>query len=216
MTGSSPSYPSGASGRPQAERVTAALLDAALLTLAEEGFEATTVARLAAQARTSKQAVYRRWPDKASLIAASLRSALNKVSPPAPRRGNVAQDLRLYLTDLVQALQATPLGRAVRSVSALKNQPQLAAVLQEAEDARRLALRQIFIATPFEADMETRIDLLLGLVYFKLHVRDQPVSPADIEAAIHLILGLTAPKSPAVNLRPETENAPDRAPVPFP
>ncbi|MBS8259905.1 TetR/AcrR family transcriptional regulator [Roseibium polysiphoniae] len=216
MTGSSPSYPSAASGRPQAERVTAALLDAALLTLAEEGFEAATVAQLAARARTSKQAVYRRWPDKASLIAASLCSALTKVGPPAPRRGSVAQDLRLYLTDLVQALQATPLGRAVKSVSALKNQPQLAAVLQEAEDARRLALRQIFIATPFEADMETRIDLLLGLVYFKLHVRDQPISPGDIEAAIHLVLGLTAPKSPDVNPRPETANAPDRAPVPFP
>ncbi|WP_153768697.1 TetR/AcrR family transcriptional regulator [Labrenzia sp. CE80] len=216
MTGSSPCYPSTASGRPQAERVTTALLDAALLTLAEEGFEATTVAQLAARAHTSKQAVYRRWPDKASLIAASLHSALNKVSPPAPRRGSVAQDLRLYLTDLVQALQATPLGRAVKSVSALKNLPQLAAVLQDAEDARRLALRQIFIATPFETDMETRIDLLLGLVYFKLHVRDQSVSPTDIEAAIHLVLGLTAPKSPAVNLRPETENAPDRAPVPFP
>ncbi|MEP0234397.1 helix-turn-helix domain-containing protein [Roseibium sp.] len=216
MTGPSLSSQSAPSGRPQAERVTAALLDAALLTLAEEGFEAATVARLAARARTSKQAVYRRWPDKTSLVAASLRAALNRVSPPAPRRGNVAQDLRLYLSNLVEALQDTPLGRAIKSVSALKNQPQLAAVLQEAEDARRLALRQIFIATSFEADMETRIDLLLGLVYFKLHVRDQPVSPDDIEAAVHLVLGLTAPKSPAVNPHPGTGNTPDRAPVPFP
>jgi AcrR family transcriptional regulator len=201
-----PNKQSSEAGRPQAERVTRALLDATLEELAAGGYEATTIAQLARRARTSKQAVYRRWPDKAALVAAAIRSALEAANPSPPQRGNVAQDLYVCLTNTVEALQETPLGDAIRALVPLRLLPELNAVLSEAEDARRLVLRQIFIATPFEADMETRIDLLLGLIYFKLHIRGQKVTRGDIETAIQLVLGLTAPRAPV----------PPRGPVPFP
>lgn len=184
-------------GRPKENRVTDALLEAALKELAEKGYEAMTIASLATRVHTSKQAVYRRWKDKAALAAAAIRHALAQANPAPPQRGSVARDLETALTNMVNALQDTPLGGAIRALIPLREHPELRDVLTEAEDARRLLLRQIFIATPFEAEMETRIDLLLGLIYFNHHIRARQVTPEMIGSAIHLVLGLTAPKEPA-------------------
>lgn len=182
-------------GRPQDERLTAALLEATLVELAERGYEGTTISRLASRARTSKQAVYRRWPDKVGLVAAAIEHAFARACPGAPQRGNVARDLRHCLLDTSKALQETPLGDAVQALTPYRKIPELDATLSALEDQQRLLLRQIFIATPFETDMETRIDLLLGLIYFKLHIRGINVSEQDVETAINLVLGLIAPRS---------------------
>ncbi|MCK7614710.1 TetR-like C-terminal domain-containing protein [Roseibium sediminicola] len=184
-------------GRPRQARVTGALLAATLSELAENGYEKTTIAAIAARARTSKQAVYRRYADKEALIAAAVEQALVTANPGPPQRGSVAEDLRLCLLNSVKALQETPLGGAIRALVPYRQRPGLAAVLAEAEEGRRLVLRQIFLATPFEADMETRIDLLLGLIYFRLLIRGQDVTEGDIETAIYLVLGLVAPRDPA-------------------
>ncbi|WP_269580977.1 TetR/AcrR family transcriptional regulator [Roseibium sp. Sym1] len=185
------------SGRPQDDRVTTALLEAALRELSQNGYEATTIAAVAARARTSKQAVYRRYRDKEALIAAAVGRALAAAHPGPPQRGSVAEDLRQCLLGTVRAFQETLLGGALRALVPYRDRPALAAVLEEAEAARRLVLRQIFLATPFETDMEARIDLLLGLVYFGVVLRGQTISEADVETAIYLVLGLVAPRDPA-------------------
>ncbi|POF28650.1 AcrR family transcriptional regulator [Roseibium marinum] len=177
-------------------RVTSALLDAALRELAQNGYEQTTLAAIAARAGTSKQAVYRRYEGKAGLIAAAVGQGLQVAGPAAPLRGSVAGDLRQCLSDMVAALQETPLGGAVRALVPYRHVPEFAPVLEEAETARRLVLRQIFIATPFEADMETRIDLLLGLVHFRLLFGTAKITQNDIDTAIYLVLGLVAPRDP--------------------
>ncbi|WP_428649796.1 TetR/AcrR family transcriptional regulator [Roseibium sp.] len=183
-------------GRPQEGRVTAALLQATLAELAENGYEKTTLAAVAARARTSKQAVYRRFGDKAELIAAAVEHALESANPASPQRGSVAEDLRICLQNTVTTLQETPLGGAIRALVPYRRVPALAQVLDEAEANRRLILRQIFVATPFEADMEARIDLLLGFVYFRLLLRNVRIDGEDIERAIYLVLGLVAPRDP--------------------
>lgn len=186
-----------AAGRPKEGRVTSALLGATLAELSENGYEKTTIAAIAARARTSKQAVYRRYFDKAEMIAAAVEHALATANPAPPQRGSVAEDLRRCLLNTLHTLQETPLGGAIRALVPYRHLPVLARVLDEAEENRRLVMRQIFIATPFEADMEARIDLLLGFVYFRLLIRNIGMEDADIERAIYLTLGLVAPKDPA-------------------
>jgi len=183
-------------GRPRQTRVTEALFEATLCELAENGYDKATIAAIAGRARTSKQAVYRRFAGKDVLIAVSVERALAAANPAPPQRGSVAEDLRHCLSNTVAALQETPLGGAVRALVPHRRKPELAAVLEAAEDGRRLVMRQIFLATPFEADMESRIDLLLGLIYFRLLIRDRKVTEADIETAIYLVLGLVAPQDP--------------------
>ncbi len=186
----------GSVGRPQESRVTSALLQATLVELAENGYEKTTIAAIAARARTSKQAVYRRYADKADLIAAAVEHGLERANPAPPQRGSVAEDLRVCLQNTATALQETPLGGAIQALVPYRHVPALAKVLDEAEENRRLILRQIFIATPFEADMEARIDLLLGFLYFRLLLRNIRLEPGAIETAIYLVLGLVAPRDP--------------------
>lgn len=189
-------------GRPRDEQVTAALLDATLVELSLNGLEKTTVAAISNRARTSKQAVYRRYPAKLELIAAAIEHALVAVNLAPPQRGSVAADLRQCLTGLVNAFQETPLGGVIQVLVSSQRGPQLEKLLSDVEEGQRLVLRQIFIATPFETDMETRIDLLLGLVYFRLLVRGQRLTKTDVETAIYLVLGLVAPRDPAPNIGP--------------
>jgi len=188
--------PQGA-GRPRESRVTTALLEATLLELAENGYEKTTIAAIAARAKTSKQAVYRRYHDKPELIAAAVEHALETANPGPPQRGSVAEDLRQCLQNTVTALQKTALGGAIRALVPYRHHAVLARVLDDAEANRRLVMRQIFIATPFETDMEARIDLLLGFLYFRLLLRNVDIGPEAIETAIYLVLGLVAPRDPA-------------------
>ncbi|TYC51659.1 TetR/AcrR family transcriptional regulator [Rhodobacterales bacterium] len=183
-------------GRPQDGRVTSALLTATLAELSENGYEKTTISAIATRARTSKQAVYRRHRDKSHLLAAAVEHALAVANPAPPQRGSVAEDLRRCLLNTLEALQETPLGGAIRALVPYRHLPALARVLDEAEENRRLIMRQIFIATPFETDMEARIDLLLGFIYFRMLIRSVSISEADIERAIYLTLGLVAPRDP--------------------
>jgi len=183
-------------GRPLDDRVTSALLEFTLRELSENGYDKTTIAAVSVRARTSKQAVYRRYSNKETLIAAAVGQALAAANPGPPQRGSVAGDLRQCLADTVHALQETPLGGAVRALMPYRHRPGLAAMLDEAEAGRRLVMRQIFVATPFEADMETRIDLLLGLIYFRLFLRGVRITDTDVETAIYLVLGLVAPRDP--------------------
>ncbi|MEP4767705.1 MAG: TetR-like C-terminal domain-containing protein [Roseibium sp.] len=192
-----PDTASNGAGRPKESRVTSALLEAVLEELAANGFEGATIAAIAARATTSKQAVYRRYADKAELVAAAVRHTLDQVNPAPPQRASVAEDLRLCLKNTVDALQQTPLGGAIRVLAPYRQHPALKSTLDDLEANRRLVLRQIFIATPFESDMEIRIDLLLGLIYFRLLIRDIKITPEDIETAIYLVLGLVAPRDPA-------------------
>lgn len=185
-------------GRPQADDLTKQLLQNTLQILGTDGYEATTIAKIASQTKTSKQAIYRRWSGKEDLIAAALASAYGETHLPSPNRGSVAQDLFNALSALVTAMQDTDLGNALKALSSLRLQPPFRQILKDAEDAQRFAMRQILIATPFEQDMETRIDLLLGLVSSKLLLGGERLGDQEIDSAIQLVLGLTAPRAPAL------------------
>ena len=57
------------------EGIDARLLAAAYRHLSVNGFEALSLTGVAQEAGTTRQALYRRWPDKASLAAAALAAA---------------------------------------------------------------------------------------------------------------------------------------------
>ena len=186
-------------GRPQDKRVTNALFEVTVHALARYGYDKTTVALVAARAGTSKQAVYRRYKDKSDLIAAAVQNQLARINVPPPQRASVAEDLRRCLFAIADVLHTTPLGGAMRALLPHRENTAIKAVLEDAETSNRLLLRQIFIATPFEAKMETRIDLLLGFISFRLFLQKSRIADDDIETAIYLVLGLVAPRDPIPN-----------------
>lgn len=84
-------------GRPRDEGIDARVLAATREQLAEVGYDGLHVATVAAAAGTTRQAVYRRWEDKADLATAAVAA----MEEAAPRR--VTGD---HLVDLVAELEA--------------------------------------------------------------------------------------------------------------
>lgn len=70
-----------AAGRPRDASIDDAVLDATLHRLARDGFAALSLASVAADAGTSRPAIYRRWPDKESLVVDAI-ARLAQVAPP--------------------------------------------------------------------------------------------------------------------------------------
>lgn len=79
-------------GRPRDPGKADAILAATLDLLAEVGYDAVSMEGVAARAGTSKATVYRRWPDKRSLVAAAVG---NQQGPPpaAVDTGSLRGDL---------------------------------------------------------------------------------------------------------------------------
>jgi AcrR family transcriptional regulator len=73
-----------------------AIFEAAMQELAEAGFVNFSIERVAARAGTSKPVIYRRWPTRARLVYAVLRSR-PVLSSVAPDTGTVRGDLMVIL-----------------------------------------------------------------------------------------------------------------------
>jgi AcrR family transcriptional regulator len=67
-------------GRPRDASIDDAVLDATLHRLARDGFGALSIASVASDAGTSRPAIYRRWPDKESLVV----DAIARLAEPEP------------------------------------------------------------------------------------------------------------------------------------
>jgi AcrR family transcriptional regulator len=92
-----PSNGEGRRGRSRDPGIDARLLAAAYRHLSVNGFEALSLTGVAQEAATTRQALYRRWPDKASLAAAALAAAADRGQ--AVRSEDPLADLTAELAD---------------------------------------------------------------------------------------------------------------------
>jgi AcrR family transcriptional regulator len=77
-----PDVDRASTGRPRDAAIDDAVLDATLHRLARDGFAGLSLASVAADAGTSRPAIYRRWPDKESLVVDAI-ARLAQVAPPS-------------------------------------------------------------------------------------------------------------------------------------
>jgi AcrR family transcriptional regulator len=71
----------------------AAIFEAVFQELAEHGYITFSMERVAARAGTSKPVIYRRWPTRARLVHAALRSKRPVIWSDAPDTGTVRSDM---------------------------------------------------------------------------------------------------------------------------
>ncbi|WP_150496760.1 TetR/AcrR family transcriptional regulator [Roseibium aquae] len=184
-------------GRTQDPALTDRLLTLALNRIAHAGLERLNLDRLAREAGTSKQAIYRRYASKSDLGRAAVEAALNALAIPAPDRSNAARDVFRLLTAYRQTVFLAPIGRAALHLSL---DPAGGAAKHRIDQDLAFRLRQILIATPFERHMDTRIRLFTSSLWQETVDRmTKPAQPgadleddldADLEDVIHLVLGL--------------------------
>lgn len=138
--------------------------------LSARGYEALSIAAVASEAGTTRQALYRRWPDKASLAADALlasadaRSGADSADPLADLAGELADFQggvslpgRLSLVGTMLQEATAPEARARYQATVIA--PRRARILAILQRARRLGL-----IDP-GADLEVAITLCTGSWY---------------------------------------------------
>ncbi|BBG00513.1 MULTISPECIES: TetR/AcrR family transcriptional regulator [Pseudonocardia] len=100
--------------RRRGERLDAEILRATLDELAETGYAALSIERVAARAGAGKASVYRRWPDRAHLVLDAARSVMPEPERP-PDTGSLRGDLLAMLRSVAAALDG-PAGPALRGL----------------------------------------------------------------------------------------------------
>ena len=115
-------------GRPRSAEADRAITDAALEILADDGVGAFCVEAVASRAGVSKATIYRRFPNKESLVLESL-TCLNDDLPPVPDTGSVRGDLLSLLESWRERHESSHAGRIMpRMLSAARTHPELFAL----------------------------------------------------------------------------------------
>ena len=91
-------------GRPRDPDIDRAILQATLRLLQDRGYAGMSVEGVAAAAGVGKTAIYRRYPSKAELAAAAVRSLRDDFGPP-PNTGSARADIVEMLTGFQPALE---------------------------------------------------------------------------------------------------------------
>jgi AcrR family transcriptional regulator len=188
-----------------------AILDTTVALLRRHGYGDLRVEDVATRAGVAKTTIYRRWPSKPALVAASVeRLYLTQVA--LPDTGALRSDLFALLSNSYELIVHGP-GRVFEGLIRESGQrPELVEVVTHTMHARRRFYFQAFnraiargeIAP--ETDCALAIDLLLGPLWGRLLVTGEPVDAGAASATVDVVLQGILP-------RPAPTEQPGAAPV---
>lgn len=150
-----------APGRPRDKAIDAALLAAAVDELGAHGYEALSLARVAAAAGTTRQALYRRFPTKADLATAAVASLARRQerAPTDDPRADLERELAAFREGITRPGGISLIGGMLQDGA----DPHLVALFRERVVApRRGALRDA-LERARAAGLVTGDDAALGL-----------------------------------------------------
>jgi AcrR family transcriptional regulator len=173
-------------GRPRDEGRDQEILAAALDAFVAEGFDRMTIEGVAARAGAGKATLYRRWSNKADLVADAIRRhACDEV--PLIDTGDVRADLRAFLRALQETFRGVD-GKLFATLTAEKiRHPELAEAMQRRFGAERKAhlrrlIRQGVASGQLPADTDAELLAEVGpalLLYQAGHRNRLPADLAD-------------------------------------
>jgi AcrR family transcriptional regulator len=180
-------------GRPRSEAARAAILDAALASVREVGYDALAIEAVATRAGVAKTTVYRHWPTKEALVAAAVERVVTHIA--VPDTGTIGGDLRALVDDAL-ALYRDPATAALLSglVAAMARSERIARAVREGFLAvRRDAILRVLrrgmargeLRPDLDADLDIAVDLLRGPLFFRALVTGEPI---DGRALVDVVL----------------------------
>jgi len=179
----------------RSEEARQAVLWAADDLLAEKGFAGVTIEGIAARAGVAKQTIYRWWKTKtAVLLDALLQDVAEDLVP--PDTGDLARDLREYLTRLGRFLTASDPGAVFRALLAhAQHDPEFAAEFRARflDDQRRRDRLPLDRAAergdlPAGLDVAAETDRVVGPLYHRALVTGDPVDAAFVDGTVEAFL----------------------------
>ena len=172
-------------------RVREAVLQSAFSLLAEKGFEALTIADVAAQAGVHETSIYRRWRTKDALaIEATVQFAKSAV--PVPDTGALRSDLVAFVKSLI-ALLRSPQGQTMLALGQSQD-AHVVAARQNLFRLRRELVQPMFDRAvargelPPDADAWLFLETLIAPLYLRLLVTGEPLEDWPHEEMVDRLL----------------------------
>jgi AcrR family transcriptional regulator len=183
-------------GRPRSAEADAAIVQATLEVLVEEGFRGLSVDAVRQRAGVGKATIYRRFPDKEALVRAAIESVHADLQAP---------DTGTLIGDLEELWEAAAAGAtfAPRLLAEAAGNPEMhrifrAALIEPRRDVMTTILRRAVERGELrsDVDLEVVIDLLAGPVIYRLLIDggDTTVAAARGVEPIRLLLEGLAPR----------------------
>jgi AcrR family transcriptional regulator len=184
-------------GRPRDQQIDRAILEAAADLVLAKGFRALSMDAIAAKAEVGRMTIYRRWPNKASVVmdAFVARVDPNTLFLPA---ATYLDSIRLQMRTMAKAFRGKD-GALIRALLAeAQFDPELAAALRERWTMPRRRMAIAFFEEGIrkgllrrDVDPNAVIDLLYAPIYYRLQMGTGPLSDAYIdEIFAHAMEGL--------------------------
>ncbi|MHA3702410.1 TetR/AcrR family transcriptional regulator [Jatrophihabitans sp. YIM 134969] len=184
----------GRTGRPRDAEREAAILTATRDLVAESGYERLTIEAVAARAKASKATIYRRWSGKAGLVAEALRCrplAMSVMPDSGDLRTDMVQGILAFVADLTE----NDAGLMVGLASAMRSDPELAAMVREQtvscrREAAAAWLQRAVARGDIEPGVDTDVvvDLVPAVVFMRLLVTGEPVDEPFVSRLVDSVL----------------------------
>jgi len=197
FTGENPR--SAAAGEPRrrtggrSARVLDAVAQAVLEELNASGIEDFSIPQVAARAGVSNSSLYRRWPNKAALIAFA-GSRNSQATIPFPDRGSLRKDLAHALAEVLETFSDPSMRAVIAMAFSSSDAPELKQALDTFWRLRIEQQREMFdraIARgEIAADVDTSeiIERAVGPLYFRFFVTRRPITKRFLQELVDAAL----------------------------
>ncbi|MEU0793501.1 TetR/AcrR family transcriptional regulator [Amycolatopsis sp. NPDC005961] len=118
-----------AKGRPRDSSRDLAILDATLALLTEVGYDQLSMEAVAGRSGAAKTTIYRRYPDKATLVAAAVERR-GPAKPPPPRGKSLRANVHALTTWLARSISEQDVGLLGALFTGMRNDPRLAQAMR--------------------------------------------------------------------------------------
>lgn len=184
-------------GRPRDADIDRRVLAATRHQLAQRGYDALSVAAVAAAAETTRQAVYRRWPTKADLATAAVAdlSRAEERTPTDDPEADLVRELEAFRAGISRPDGLSMVGTMLQA----STDPELVRYFRERiVSPRRTRLRAILERAVADrptdpADLDVAVSTLTGSWYAHALAGDPPPADWATRLARHTLTALTAP-----------------------
>jgi AcrR family transcriptional regulator len=172
------------------------VLSATLEELAQGGYGGLSFEAVAARAGVHKTTVYRRWPDRSSLVLDAMLE-LSSSTVPVPDTGSLRDDLLTLAGAIAANLSSPQVVAILRTLVAASNEPVIAAASRSYWRARFDLVSQVVSRgiergeLPADASSDPIIEVLIGPLYLRALVTRQPLDAEFVRRCVGAALGST-------------------------
>lgn len=166
-----------------------AVARAVLEELNESGIEDFSIPQVAARAGVSNSSLYRRWPNKAALIAFA-GSRNSQATIPFPDCGSLRKDLARALAEVLETFSDPSMRAVIAMAFSSSDAPELKQTLDTFWQLRVEQQREMFNRAiergeiPADIDSSKIIERAVGPLYFRYFVTRRPITKKFIQELV--------------------------------